>query len=196
MLQTRGGTQSALPLQRVPDTLDGSLHELSPVVSQLRFDRGPVSGGTSVAILGSNFRGGSVYRCRFGGSEVVGVFVLEHNELHCVTPPWAETADARIELTLNGDPQPPAITQLGVGYWAERDGLSYSFVGKDEPAATRWRVVEYPSPPPPPAPPPPQQKIQLSNDEIVRRLASARRTGTFDMTGAYGRDYGPGLGYD
>ena len=33
-----------------------------PVVSQLRYDRGPVSGGTSVAMSGSSFRGGSAYR--------------------------------------------------------------------------------------------------------------------------------------
>ena len=72
------------------------------------------------------------------------------------------------------------------GYYAERDGLSYSFVGEHEPAAARWQVFEYPSPPPPPAPPPPQKKLLLSNDEVVRRLASARRTGTFDMDGAFG----------
>ena len=37
--------------------------------------------------------------------------------LRCVAPPWTEEADARIELTLNGDPQPPAVTQLGLGYY-------------------------------------------------------------------------------
>ena len=72
------------------------------------------------------------------------------------------------------------------GYYAERDGLSYSFVGEHEPAAARWQVLEYPSPPPPPAPPPPERKLLLSNDEVVRRLAAARRTGTFDMDGAFG----------
>ena len=72
------------------------------------------------------------------------------------------------------------------GYYAERDGLSYSFVGEHEPPAARWQVFEYPSPPPPPAPPPPEKKLLLSNDEVVRRLASARRTGTFDMDGAFG----------
>ena len=115
------------------------------------------------------------------------LFVLPQ-VLRCVAPQWAEEADARIELTLNGDPQPPAATQLGIGYNAEREGLSYSFVGENEPAAERWRVLEYPSPPPPPAPPPPKRRLLLSNDEVVRRLAVARRTGNFDMTEAFTDD--------
>ena len=72
-----------------------------PVVSMLRFDRGPISGGTSVAISRSNFDGGSVFRCRFGGAEVVASFVSLHNELHCVTP--AGTAGvATVQVSLNG----------------------------------------------------------------------------------------------
>ena len=38
----------------------------APAVSALRFERGPTSGGTSVVVTGSSFRGGSNYVCRFG----------------------------------------------------------------------------------------------------------------------------------
>ena len=73
----------------------------APVVSQLLFDRGPVSGGTSVAVSGSSFRGGSVFRCRFGAQEVNATYNGYHDQLHCVTPP-AGAGGVAVEVSLNG----------------------------------------------------------------------------------------------
>ena len=72
-----------------------------PTVSYLRFERGPTSGGTSVAIGGSSFRGGSVFVCRFGAHAVNATYSASHDELSCVSP--AATAGAvPVEISLNG----------------------------------------------------------------------------------------------
>ena len=70
-------------------------------LSRLRFDRGPTSGGTSVSIDGSSFRGGSAYRCRFDASEVNDTYVVAHDELHCLSPA-APAGTAVVEVSLNG----------------------------------------------------------------------------------------------
>ena len=57
-----------------------------PTVSYLRFERGPTSGGTSVVIGGSSFRGGSVFFCRFGPVTVNATYSATHDELSCVSP--------------------------------------------------------------------------------------------------------------
>ena len=72
-----------------------------PIVSHLRFERGPVSGGTSVAVSGSSFRGGSVYRCRFGPQTVNATYDAYHDELRCVSPA-ANASGAAVEISLNG----------------------------------------------------------------------------------------------
>ena len=73
-----------------------------PVVSQLRYDRGPVSGGTSVAMSGSSFRGGSAYRCRFGAIVVAGTYVAELDELRCLSPTTVAAGGVALEASLNG----------------------------------------------------------------------------------------------
>ena len=49
----------------------------------------------------SSFRGGSVYRCRFGGSEVDATYASDHDELRCITPAGAE-GTAVVQVSLNG----------------------------------------------------------------------------------------------
>jgi len=80
----------------------GFSYYAEPLVSRVDLDRGPVSGGTSVAVSGSSFRGGSVFRCRFGGSEVNATYVPFHDQLHCVTPASTEAGSASVEISLNG----------------------------------------------------------------------------------------------
>ena len=72
-----------------------------PIVSHLRFERGPVTGGTSVAVSGSSFRGGSVHRCRFGEQTVNATYDAYHDELRCVSPA-AYVGDSAVEISLNG----------------------------------------------------------------------------------------------
>ena len=72
-----------------------------PKVSRLLFERGPVAGGTSVAVKGSSFRGGSVYVCRFGAQDVNATYDSYHDELRCVTPP-AQAGGSVVEVSLNG----------------------------------------------------------------------------------------------
>ena len=99
----------------------------APAVSALRFERGPTSGGTSVVVTGSSFRGGSNYVCRFGAkqagavdaaadpanvvgganpalsyavNEVQATYHGAFDELHCVSPPLS--AEVReVEVSLN-----------------------------------------------------------------------------------------------
>ena len=72
-----------------------------PTVSYLRFERGPTSGGTSVAIGGSSFRGGSVFFCRFGPVTVKATYSATHDELSCVSPA-ASAGGVPVEVSLNG----------------------------------------------------------------------------------------------
>ena len=86
------------------NTLDrvGFSYYAEPVVSHLHFGRGPVAGGTNVTVVGSSFRGGSEYRCRFGGKawEVYGTYLAAHDAVHCVSPPHG-AANASVEVSLN-----------------------------------------------------------------------------------------------
>ena len=72
------------------------------MVSRLHLERGPVAGGTNVTVTGSSFRGGSEYRCRFGGkgSVVHGTYRAERDALHCMAPPQGP-ANASVEVSLN-----------------------------------------------------------------------------------------------
>eukprot|EP00325_Prymnesiales_sp_UTEX-LB-985_P024256 CAMPEP_0174732634 /NCGR_PEP_ID=MMETSP1094-20130205/59769_1 /TAXON_ID=156173 /ORGANISM="Chrysochromulina brevifilum, Strain UTEX LB 985" /LENGTH=124 /DNA_ID=CAMNT_0015935175 /DNA_START=33 /DNA_END=404 /DNA_ORIENTATION=- len=88
-----------------------------PSVSALRFDRGPTSGGTSVAVQGSSFRGGSVYRCRFGMDEVNATYSAEDDELQCVSPSSTAAGNVAVEVSLNG--QQFTTSEVGFEYYAE-----------------------------------------------------------------------------
>ena len=149
--------------------------------AQVRFSSispafGPRAGGTEVTITGSGF-------AAYGSPAAKVVFIEDAKEnatarnislvpatlalgtfrgrvLQCVAPPWLGNADVRVELSLNGDAQPAAMTSLGEAYYPEHweaksPGLRYAFVDDDIPPAERWRVYEEPSPPPPPPPKPP-----------------------------------------
>ena len=149
--------------------------------AQVRFSSispafGPRAGGTEVTITGSGF-------AAYGAPAAKVVFIEAAKEnatarnislvpatlalgtfrgrvLQCVAPAWLGTADVRVELSLNGDAQPAAMTNLGEAdypeHWeAKSPGLRYAFVDGDAPPAERWRVYEEPSPPPPPPPKPP-----------------------------------------
>ena len=83
-----------------------------PTVSSLRFERGPTSGGTSVAIDGSSFRGGSLYRCRFDAAVVNATYSSEHDELRCLSPMRGAAGDSVVEVSLNGQ----QFTRSGVTY--------------------------------------------------------------------------------
>ena len=80
----------------------GFSYYAEPVVSRLHLERGPVAGGTNVTVTGSSFRGGSEYRCRFGGkgSVVHGTYRAERDALHCMAPPQGP-ANASVEVSLN-----------------------------------------------------------------------------------------------
>ena len=87
-----------------------------PSVSSVRFDRGPTSGGTSVAVQGSSFRGGSAYRCRFGVRVVDATYAADHDELHCVSPS-SGAGNVSIEISLNG--QQFTTSDIGFEYYTE-----------------------------------------------------------------------------
>ena len=83
------------------DQVDFSYYA-EPVVSRLNFQRGPVLGGTNVTVTGSSFRGGSVYRCRFGGepSEVYSTYPVEQAALQ-------RAEQERDRRSLRRPPSPP-----------------------------------------------------------------------------------------
>ena len=55
---------------------------------------GPVNGGTAVAVIGDKLRGGSAYRCRFGGLAVEATYesTRQGDLLHCSPTPPASAA--------------------------------------------------------------------------------------------------------
>ena len=64
---------------------------------------GPFIGGTRVRVWGSNFSGGSVYRCRFNSTVVEAAFeVVTPQELSCRLPNAMQVGVHRFEVTLNG----------------------------------------------------------------------------------------------
>ena len=104
--QTRGAQDAALEVSL--NSQENTLSEVvfsyyaEPVVSRLHVERGPVAGGSNVTVTGSSFRGGSEYRCRFGGhgSVVHGTYLSELDALHCMAPPQGP-ANASVEVSLN-----------------------------------------------------------------------------------------------
>ena len=64
---------------------------------------GPVLGGTRIRVWGSNFTGGSVYRCRFNSTVVDAAFEVDTpQELSCRLPNAMPVGMHRFEVTLNG----------------------------------------------------------------------------------------------
>ena len=80
----------------------GFSYYAEPVVSRLHVERGPVAGGSNVTVTGSSFRGGSEYRCRFGGPGMVvhGTYLADRDALHCMAPPQGP-ANVSVEVSLN-----------------------------------------------------------------------------------------------
>ena len=82
----------------------------APVVSVLSPSTGPAAGGLPQLLLGggglhtiASVRGGSDYRCRFGGDEWVrGTLAAEADEVYCTAPKGEAPLAAAVTLTLNG----------------------------------------------------------------------------------------------
>jgi len=94
--------------------------QATPVVSAITPSNGPVSGGTSVQITGSNFAAGAAVT--IGGASASDVIVNSLTSISAKTPPRSSTGGADVSVTVAGkvgtlagaftyqvDPGPPVI---------------------------------------------------------------------------------------
>ena len=75
------------------------LYVTTPAVTSVAPTLGPVSGGTVVTVVGSNFYSTSLLRCRFGATAVTAVFVTA-TQIQCSSPALAASTNA-VEVSVN-----------------------------------------------------------------------------------------------
>ena len=63
---------------------------------------GPISGGTNVSIIGSNFEDTGFVQCQFGDKVVEGEFI-NNNKLACVSPPVEKPATVNLKVAVRPD---------------------------------------------------------------------------------------------
>ena len=62
-----------------------------PIIGRMSPSGGPSSGGTRVRFWGTNFEGGSLYKCIFGQMSVAAKYTFVDNTIECTSPRWATT---------------------------------------------------------------------------------------------------------
>ena len=72
-----------------------------PVVSGITPTGGPTSGQTQVVLRGSDFTGGSDYRCKFG-TRIVRATLGSSGKLTCVSPAQGMAGAVHVEVAMNG----------------------------------------------------------------------------------------------
>lgn len=75
----------------------GTAPQLSPVVTRVSPDRGPLAGGTNVTISGASFI--DITDVSFGGVELVGMTVVSKTTITGTTPPGSHTGAEAVVVT-------------------------------------------------------------------------------------------------
>ncbi|GLE05145.1 hypothetical protein PINS_up014133 [Pythium insidiosum] len=76
----------------------------TPEVRELRPAHGPLTGGTEVLVVGSNFQNTSALRCRFGSSVVLAATFIDSTLLTCISPTAAQSGEVFVEIANHGAP--------------------------------------------------------------------------------------------
>ena len=74
--------------------LEDHWRHAAPVIGRVAPHAGPTTGGTRVFVYGTNFAGGSVYKCKFGHEIVTGAYDNSTGCIVCVSPPLGVNEDA------------------------------------------------------------------------------------------------------
>jgi IPT/TIG domain len=69
---------------------------------------GPISGGTNVTAIGSNFRDTGTIYCKFNETVVPGTFVST-SEIKCTSPPNDKPGYVPLSVSLELDMYSPAV---------------------------------------------------------------------------------------
>ena len=73
-----------------------------PYIYSINPNIGPISGGTNVSIIGSNFEDTGFVQCQFGDKVVEGEFI-NNNKLACVSPPVEKPATVNLKVAVRPD---------------------------------------------------------------------------------------------
>ena len=76
------------------DALRRHWEDAKPVIGRMQPHAGPTTGGTRVRVAGTNFAGGSLYKCKFGHEIVTAYFDKATGDIVCVSPPLGANSDA------------------------------------------------------------------------------------------------------
>jgi hypothetical protein len=101
VVQNNNGTTA---VSNAPFTYTLATVNAAPVISPLTPDRGPVTGGTSITITGTNFTAGSTVTV--GNVPATDVQVIGNTQIVAVTPPGVEGSAAVVVTTANGASPP------------------------------------------------------------------------------------------
>jgi alpha-tubulin suppressor-like RCC1 family protein len=141
------GSPSSVPvlvsgLRQVADVSAGGSHMLAfgepiPTVTEVSPNRGPVAGGTTVTISGTDLDGGATVR--FGANEATGVTVNSSSSITATAPPGTGTVDVIVSTASGTSPPsstdrftyvaPPTLTKLSPKLGSAAGGTTVTITG-------------------------------------------------------------------
>jgi hypothetical protein len=140
LLSCRGGLEACrfcalvrlgLPTDLTPLCLVSIVDAANPRLYKLQPTKGPQTGGTSVTLVGTDFKSGTTL-CQFGAASVVQASYLSQTSVVCVTPPGPSSGAGSVSVEVTTDNSGSLDTYSA-------DGLLFTYQGRNSVQAVHTR---------------------------------------------------------